>query len=177
MRRGTIFFKGVVMKRGLIFIWAFIGCVCAFAQQTFTERLTEENSEQGTVNVYQSETITNLVNGIVVHQNTTDSLENVEVRSDLKLPARMLRVAGFRIQVYAGGNSRASRNEAYAIATKIKSYFNDLTAYTLFQSPRWLCRVGDFRTIEEATQMLHKVKETHEFEEATIVKSMIQIPY
>lgn len=172
-----IFFKGVVMKRGLIFIWAFIGCVCAFAQQTFTERLTEENSEQGTVNVYQSETITNLVNGIVVHQNTTDSLENVEVRSDLKLPARMLRVAGFRIQVYAGGNSRASRNEAYAIATKIKSYFNDLTAYTLFQSPRWLCRVGDFRTIEEATQMLHKVKETHEFEEATIVKSMIQIPY
>ena len=106
-----------------------------------------------------------------------DSLENVEVRGDLKLPVRMLRVAGFRIQVYAGGNSRASRNEAYAIATKIKSYFNDLTAYTLFQSPRWLCRVGDFRTIEEATQMLHKVKETHEFEEATIVKSMIQIPY
>ena len=95
------------MKRGLIFLWAFIGCVCAFAQQTFTERLTEENSEQGTVNVYQSETITNLVNGIVVHQNTADSLENVEVRGDLKLPVRMLRVAGFRIQVYAGGNSRA----------------------------------------------------------------------
>lgn len=165
------------MKRGLIFLWAFVGSVCAFAQQTFTERLTAEDSYQGTVKVYQSETITNLVNGVVVNQNATDSLANTEIRSDLKLPAHMMRVAGFRIQVYAGGNSRASRNEAYAIATKIKSYFSDLTAYTLFQSPRWLCRVGDFRTIEEATQVLRKVKETHEFEEATIVKSMIQIPY
>ena len=164
------------MGRILIFLWAFMGCTCMFAQQTFTEKLTEECEEQGTVRVFQSDAITYLVNG-VASIGQGDSIAIAGTHVDAKGQPRMMKVTGFRIQIYAGGNSRASRNEAVAMATKIRSYFSDLKAYTLFQSPRWLCRIGDFRTIEEATQMLHKVKETHEFDEATIVKSMIQIPY
>lgn len=63
------------------------------------------------------------------------------------------------------------------MAGKVKSYFSDMATYTHFQSPRWICRVGDFRTYEEANQALHELRATKQFDEALIVKSVIQIPY
>ena len=87
-----------------------------------------------------------------------------------------MKAVGYRIQVYAGGNSRTSRQEAQQMAAKVKRYF-DMPTYTHFQSPRWICRVGDFRTYEEASQFLHELRATEQFDEALIVKSVIQIPY
>ena len=74
-------------------------------------------------------------------------------------------------------NSRTARQEAQRMAGKVKSYFSDMATYTHFQSPRWICRVGDFRTYEEANQALHELRATKQFDEALIVKSVIQIPY
>ena len=50
-----------------------------------------------------------------------------------------------------------------------------MSVYAGFQSPHWLCRAGDFRTVEEANEYLHKMRETGRFDEAVIVKSKINV--
>ena len=92
-------------------------------------------------------------------------------------PAHRLRTTGYRIQVYAGGNTRASKSEAYAIASQVRATFTDVQVYTHFISPRWICRVGDFKTYEEANDFLRRMKQTQKFREASIVKSRIVISY
>lgn len=87
----------------------------------------------------------------------------------------VIKSPGFRIQVYAGNNSRDARNQANGVASRVKEYFPDLKVYTSFTSPRWLCRVGDFRSIEEADAMMRKLKSTGVFREVSIVKEQINI--
>jgi homoserine O-acetyltransferase len=54
--------------------------------------------------------------------------------------------------------------------------FPELTIYTSFNPPRWLCRVGDFRSIEEADAMMRRLKATGMFKEVSIVRDQINIP-
>lgn len=172
------------------------GCmVNVSAQEKFLDKLVKPVGGQGTVRVIQDAEITRLVNGTqdnatkrtdssVADANVsgmgnggqTPQGEGDETGSSVK-PVRKMKANGYRIQVYAGGNSRTARAEAQRMASKVKSYFSDMPTYTHFQSPRWLCRVGDFRTIEEASQALRELRETKQFDEALIVKSVIQIPY
>lgn len=87
----------------------------------------------------------------------------------------VIKSSGFRIQAYAGNNTRAAKNQAYGIASRIKEYFPELSVYTSFNPPRWLCRVGDFRSIEEADATMRKLKATGVFREVSIVKEQINI--
>ncbi|WP_410520200.1 SPOR domain-containing protein, partial [Bacteroides sp. RTP31139st1_H2_RTP31139_211217] len=43
-------------------------------------------------------------------------------------------------------------------------------------TPRWLCRAGDFRSIEEADAMMRQLRATGVFKEVSIVKEQINIP-
>lgn len=167
------------------------------AQEKFLDRLTGKTEGQGTVRVIQNAEITRLVNGGQENApaKRTDTPKGGTDTTGLKTgaqvspaededdvlpvtkPTRKMKANGYRIQVYAGGNSRTARQEAQRMASKVKSYFNDMATYTHFQSPRWICRVGDFRTYEEANQALHEMRATKQFDEALIVKSVIQIPY
>lgn len=88
---------------------------------------------------------------------------------------KVLKAQGFRVQVYAGNNSRTARNEANQVAARVKEYFPELKIYTSFTSPRWLCRVGDFRSIEEADAMMRKLKATGVFKEVSIIREQITI--
>ena len=81
-----------------------------------------------------------------------------------------------RIQAYAGNNTRQAKNDAYHVASRVKEYFPELTVYTSFNPPRWLCRVGDFRSIEEADAMMRRLKSTGVFREVSIVRDQINIP-
>jgi hypothetical protein len=87
-----------------------------------------------------------------------------------------LKARGFRVQVYAGNNSRVARNEANRIAGKIKETFPEMPVYTYFQPPRWLCRVGDFKSIEEAHVAMRQLRASGEFKEVAIVREQINIP-
>ena len=62
------------------------------------------------------------------------------------------------------------------MGSRIKEYFPELSVYTSFHSPRWLCRVGDFRSIEEADAMMRQLRATGVFKEVSIVKEQINIP-
>lgn len=88
---------------------------------------------------------------------------------------KVMKTFGYRIQVYAGNNSRIARNEAYGVASRVKEYFPELKVYTSFTPPRWLCRVGDFRSIEEADAAMRQLKKTGVFREASIVKEQVNI--
>lgn len=87
-----------------------------------------------------------------------------------------IRMAGYRVQVYAGGNSRNSKKEAEGFAARVRSGFPELKVYTSFNPPRWLCRVGDFLSIEEADAMMRKLRKEGGFREVTIVKEQVSIP-
>lgn len=87
-----------------------------------------------------------------------------------------IKVAGYRVQLYAGGNTRDSKREAESIAARVRSGFPDLKVYTTFSPPRWLCRVGDFLSIEEADSMMRKLRKEGGFKEVTIVREQVNIP-
>jgi len=86
------------------------------------------------------------------------------------------KVAGYRVQAFAGGNSRADRIKAEQTGNNIKAQFADVPVYVHFYSPRWICRVGNYRTYEEAHQMLVSLRKIG-YSQATIVKGKITVSY
>lgn len=86
-------------------------------------------------------------------------------------------VKGYRIQVYAGNNSRKSRIEAAQAGQRVRGLFPELPVYTHFYPPRWVCRVGDFRTAEEAQACLAQIRESKLFPAATLIKTTVQTAY
>lgn len=132
--------------------------------------------------------------GVMQGQNIVKSLERyvpgqgkVTIHQDSRIEAllgteytatgeqKVIKTSGYRVQTYAGNNTRQAKTEAHNVASKIKVYFPELPIYTSFNPPRWLCRVGDFRSIEEADAMMRKLRATGVFKEVSIVKDQINI--
>ena len=86
------------------------------------------------------------------------------------------KITGYRVQAFAGGNSRKDRQQAEQTRNSIKSHYPNVPVYVHFYSPRWICRVGNYRTYEEAHQMLISLRELG-FDQATIVKGKITVAY
>lgn len=86
------------------------------------------------------------------------------------------KVNGYRVQIFAGGNSRDARVKAERTGREINSLFPGEPVYVHFYSPRWICRMGNYRTYEEAHQMLNAVKKLG-YKSAIIVKGKITVPY
>ncbi len=106
------------------------------------------------------------------NSETADEQDNEGV----KIVRGSYKVTGYRVQAFAGGNSRADRKKAERTRNNIKSYYPNVPVYVHFYSPRWICRVGNYRTYEEAHQMMNKLKELG-FDQCTIVKGKIQVAY
>ena len=86
------------------------------------------------------------------------------------------KVNGYRVQVFAGGNSRNDRLKAERTGENIKSTFPGVPVYVHFYSPRWICRMGNYRTYEEAHEVLQRVKQLG-YDSAIIVKGKITVQY
>ena len=117
---------------------------------------------QGRVSIHQDARISALIG-----QKPLPPAEGEEVP--------VIKRAGYRIQLYAGGNTRVAKNEAYAVAEKLQELFPDLPVYTSFNPPRWLCRAGDYRSIEEADHVMRQLRATGEFKEVSIVREQINL--
>ena len=148
-------------KLGLLLIACFAFAAFASAQNNIVKSLERNVPGQGKVTIHQDARIEALIGQEYIHNGT----EN-----------RVLKSQGFRVQVYAGNNTSRAKNEAHAVGSRIKEYFPELSVYTSFNSPRWLCRVGDFRSIEEADAMMRQLRATGVFKEVSIVKEQINIP-
>ena len=113
---------------------------------------------------------------VVIYQDAAiEALLGAEHTFEGNESRRVLKSTGYRVQVYAGSNSRVARNEATQVGERVKGYFPEVSVYTFFASPRWLTRIGDFRSIEEADAMMRKLKSTGIFKEVAIVKDNINI--
>lgn len=149
--------------RYFLFVIGFFFALSASAQKNILEDLQTNRVGQGTVTIHQDAKISGLLG--VVYVKSVDEEE-----------PKVLKVRGYRVQVYAGNNSRIARQEANDVAEQIKQEFPGLPVYAFFQPPRWLCRVGDYRSIEEADASMRRLKATGKFKEVSIVREQINIP-
>ena len=151
-----------MMRYFLLLIGLCLG-LSASAQTNIVENLKTNRVGQGTVTIHQDAKISALLGATYV-------------KSAGENEPKMLKARGYRIQVYAGNNSRIARQEANDVAELIKMEFPELPVYAFFQPPRWLCRVGDYRSIEEADASMRRLKATGKFKEVSIVREQINIP-
>ena len=191
------------MRRLVTIVILCAGCVLTAGAQSFTQRLQQKTQAgQGTVTVSHDKAIDDLVNGQAAsqqdhesqekqdkpespaqkkpetppkderHDTTTDS---VTVDSRRKVLRGGVKINGYRVQAFAGGNQRKDRKKAEQVGNTIKAHYPDTPIYVHFYSPRWICRVGNFRTYEEAHEMLRNIRNLG-ISGASIVKGKITVP-
>ncbi len=190
------------MRRLALTLALCVGCwLAAGAQSTFTEQLQQSKVGEGKVTVTQSKTIDELVNNPSMPATTTTTPTpatttpvkpqqtvklSVDDLTDTSLPYDSIdhnrkimkgqKVNGFRVQIFAGGNGRVDRQKAERIGDDIKTLFPNEPVYVHFYAPRWICRMGNYRTYEEAHDILTKVKSLG-YPSAVIVKGKITVYY
>ena len=197
-----VFNNRLMMVMGL----SLIICHLSFSPvgaQTFTQRLQKTVKGEGTVTLYQEKAIEDLVNGprqaesqstaarstaksgskgqADAHPGSRPDSARQDVRQQadtagVKPSVRTYKVMGYRVQAFAGGNSRQDRQKAEQTGTQLRTLFPMEQVYTHFYSPRWICRIGNYRTYEEAHRMLEEVRKLG-YGSATIVKVKISVPY
>lgn len=99
-------------------------------------------------------------------------IPTVDMRKKVMRGAR--KVTGYRVQAFAGGNTRADKTKAQQAGNDIKMRFPDQPIYVHFYSPRWICRVGNYRSLNEARHMLNAIKGMG-YKAAVIVKGQITV--
>lgn len=171
--------------------------VCAFNAnaQTYLNHLQTKEAGKGKVTVKQSPELDKLINGeekeepkqTPIRQEDKTKAEhkeqaqqaNTEPQEDItEETASVARISrktsGYRVQVFAGGNSGSDKVKANAIGDAIRSRFPGHSVYVRFVSPRWICRMGNFKTREEAQEMLNRVKAAG-YTQACLVKGTITV--
>lgn len=104
------------------------------------------------------------------HENADDNETNKHVGS-----AKTTTMTAYRIQIFSGSNSHQDKQKAYDLAAKCKEKFPELSVYTKFVSPRWVCRVGDFKNLADAQNYASKIRAAHFTREVRIVKTTIRV--
>ena len=180
-----------------IFILLFLSLgLSALAQQNIVESLQRNRAGEGTVTIRQDPKITGLIGSIYTGNVTGGEQKMLKARGYRVQVYVHFHENGVGMLIYSidytsssfprsqitltaslsGNNSRVARNEANNVAAKVKEEFPDMPVYAYFQPPRWLCRVGDFRSIEEADAAMRRLKATGVFKEVSIVREQINIP-
>ena len=143
------------MKRIGLFIFLLLFTALASAQQkTLVQELERDIPGKGKIRIERDERIDSLVGTVS------------EVQSGTKIKAK-----GYRIQVYAGNNTRASKETANEVDRFLRSQYPDLPIHTEFRNPRWLCTVGDFLYYEEAYDTMRKLKKETPYKGIIILRN------
>lgn len=108
-------------------------------------------------------------------ENNDDfNIPTIDLRK--KVMVKSHKVTGYRVQAFAGGNTRHDRQQAESIGSNIKMKFPDQPVYVHFYSPRWICRVGNYRSLAEANRMLKAIRDMG-YRSACLVKGKITVQY
>lgn len=113
------------------------------------------------------------------HHNTATETAEAEapvVDTSKKVMRRSYKTNGYRVQVFAGGNSRNDKIKAQQAGNAVKAAFPSQPIYVHFYSPRWICRMGNYRTYDEANAILQQVKKLG-YKQACIVRGKISVAY
>jgi hypothetical protein len=128
------------------------------AQDNIVDRLEQTVDGQGMITIHQDARLDSLL-GMVYDPAMSKG--------------KKIQTIGYRIQIYAGGNTRYAKEEALKAAQYVKTKFPEIPVYTEFVAPRWVCRVGDYKTIEEADQVMRMLKKSRTYKEIAILPNQI----
>jgi hypothetical protein len=128
------------------------------AQENIVDRLLQVVPDQGVITIHQDSRLEALL-GVTYDPS--------------KSKGKKIQTVGYRIQIYAGGNTRYAKEEAQKAAQYIREKYPDIPVYTEFVAPRWVCRVGDYKTIEEADQAMRILKQSRHFKEIAILPNQL----
>ncbi len=110
--------------------------------------IIENITSSGKSNIYQSEKLNSRLNKLIEND---DTIKNSPVEKQY--------ISGYRIQVFSDNNSRTAKVEARNKARDISEKFPELRTYVIYNAPFWRLRVGDFRTPEDANDVVVRLKE------------------
>ena len=121
-------------------IFAFLFLLCA--SSSFSQDSTWKKSSDS--------------NSVIIHKDPRLDLlvkKQIEINEEISRNARK-NMKGFRLLVVNTNN----REEAIAAKTKVYSYFPELKAYLIYQSPYFRLKVGNFKEREDAEDYQKKLK-------------------
>lgn len=148
------------MKKLIVLFYTLLFTALASAQTTLVQELERDIPGKGQIRIERDVRLDSLI-GVVS-----------EAESGTKIKAR-----GYRIQVFAGNNTRASKERANEVDKYIRSRYPDLPVHTEFRNPRWLCTVGDFLYYEEAYDTMRKLKKETPYKGIIILRNQeITVP-
>lgn len=142
-----------MLKAKITFIMLLFTVLVGAQERTLVQDLERDISGKGQIRVERDARLDSLIGSVS------------DIESGLKIKAK-----GYRIQVYAGNNTRASKDRANAVYRAIRAQYPDLPVHTEFRNPRWLCTVGEFLYYEEAYEVLRRLKKETDY------KGMIIMP-
>ncbi|MGZ5286619.1 MAG: SPOR domain-containing protein [Flavisolibacter sp.] len=102
-----------------------------------------------------------LLSGIVYGQKSVDTLNSIVIHKDPRVDVLVKKQAGVNAAIKKA-NARTARgyrllvvntnkrDEATEAKTKVYTYFPELKAYLVYQTPYFKLKAGNFRTREEA---------------------------
>ena len=149
------------MKKLIVLFYTLLFTALASAQQTTLVQVLERDVPgKGTIRIESDVRLDSLIGTVS------------EAESGTKIKAK-----GYRIQVFAGNNTRASKERANEVDRYIRAKYPDLPVHTEFKNPRWLCTVGDFLYYEEAYDVLRKLRKETPYKGMIILRNQdITIP-
>lgn len=159
--------------------------VWGMAQGKFTDKLKQKSSNGAVVIVHHDNEIEELVTGVKsassagasasTSRTTPQDTLGLAETQPVKNSGPHVRVNGYRIQIYMAGNTAKDKAAVKSLARRFKTYFPDVNAYVYFNSPHWICSVGDYKNREDAEAMLTQVRA--QFNSSCIVRSKINYYY
>lgn len=141
-------------------------------QERATKNAADKEPAKAAPDKSKHETSTPNTSSSATNSSTTTLPSLEETRQ--KVPRKSYKTSGYRVQVFAGGNTRADRQKAERIGNSLKSNFPNEPIYVHFYSPRWICRMGNYRSYEAAHKMLQAVKELG-YSQAIVVRGQVTI--
>lgn len=128
-------------KAGTIVVLILFTALAGAQQRTLVQELERDIPGKGTIRVQSDVRLDSLIGSVSQAESGTK-----------------IKATGYRIQVFAGNNTRASKERANEVDRYLRSRYPDLPVHTEFKNPRWRCTVGDFLYYEEAFETLRKLR-------------------
>lgn len=104
--------------------------------------------------VDQPSALTNLIKPapapVVSPQEESEKDKEKEEKDRRPSTGGVVKMAGYRVQVYSDSNQRTAKSETQRKAATVSRKFPSMRTYSTYSAPYWRLRVGDFRTRKEA---------------------------
>lgn len=90
--------------------------------------------------------------------NATEANATTAATESAKADQPAKATGGFRIQLFSGNNARTAKNETANRAAIVDNQFPEYATYIIYDAPYWRLKVGDFRSYEDASAALTRLK-------------------